>query len=126
MLKILCSLCIKGTLLYIHPRIYNTFSHCLVLVHYIGPGKKDTGDWCFADDFITFKDLADAYIDLEFSEPKCLEITSDCSYSGKWVSKCREFLNGAGVQPCGHSAMKENILLKVKTSHEIQGFPQQK
>ena len=49
------------------------FSHCLVLVHYIGPGKKDTGDWCFADDFITFKDLADAYIDLEFSEPKCLE-----------------------------------------------------
>jgi hypothetical protein len=55
-------------------------------------------------------------------DPKCLEITSDCSYSGRWISECREFLDEVGVQPCGHSARAANILLKVRTSsrsHEV-------
>ena len=55
-------------------------------------------------------------------EGKCLEIVSDCSYSGKWIAALREFLDGVEVQPCGHSARENNFLLKVRTScrsHEI-------
>ena len=87
-----------------------------VTIHYIGPGKKVTGDWCFADGFITFKDFINAYMEYFHEGPKCLEITSDCSHSGRWVSECREFLDGVGVQPCGHSSRAANILLKVRTS----------
>ena len=59
---------------------------------------------------------------MECFRSKCLEITSDCSYSGRWVSDCRDFLNANGVKPCGHSATKKEVLLKVKTScrsHQI-------
>jgi hypothetical protein len=55
-------------------------------------------------------------------QSKCLEIVSDCSYSGRWVSDCREFLNEAGIEGCGHSAKEHKVLMKVKTccrSHEV-------
>lgn len=93
-----------------------------VSIHYIGPGRRGTGDWCFADGFITFRDFIDVYMEHFHAESKCLELTSDCSFSGKWISACREFLDEVGVQPCGHSARAANILLKVRTScrsHEI-------
>jgi len=64
----------------------------------------------------------DLYMEHLYEDSKCLEITSDCSYSGKWVAACREFLDEAGIQPCGHSAKKMGILLKVRTSsrsHEV-------
>ena len=41
---------------------------------------------------------------------------SDCSYSGNWVKACSQYLEEQGVQPCGHSADKKGILLKVYTS----------
>ena len=91
-----------------------------VMIHYIGPGKKDTGDWCFADGFITFKDITDAY--MECFQSKCLEITSDCSYSGRWVSEYRVFMDSIGVKPCAHSGREKNVLLAVWAScksHEI-------
>ena len=50
------------------------------------------------------------------TKSKVLTIFSDCSYSGKWVIACREFLDEVGVQPCGHSARKTGFLLKVRTS----------
>ena len=90
------------------------------MIHYIGPGKRNTGDWCFADGFITFKDITDAY--MECFRPKCLQITSDCSYSGRWVSEYRVFMDKVGVQPCAHSGREKNILLAVLAScrsHEI-------
>ena len=38
---------------------YNYF--LLVTVYYLGHGKRDTGDWCFQDGFITFSDIAELY-----------------------------------------------------------------
>lgn len=59
---------------------------------------------------------------MECFQSKCLEVSSDCSYSGKWVRDCAYFLDEVGVQPCGHSSRKENVLLKVGASclsHEV-------
>ena len=84
------------------------------MIHYIGPGKKNTGDWCFADGFITFKDITDAY--MECFQSKSLEITSDCSYSGRWVSNYRVFMDKVRVQPCLHSGREKNIILGVWAS----------
>ena len=69
-----------------------------VVIYYIGPGKRHTGDWCFADGFITFKDITDAY--MECFRSKALGIFSDCSYSGRWVRELVYFLDDVGVQPC--------------------------
>ena len=95
----------------------------VAILHYIGPGRRGTGDWCFLDGFIEFRDLMDAYMQHFHAESKCLEIYSDCSYSGKWVIACREFLDEVGVQPCGHSARKTGFLLKVRTSCKSYEIP---
>ena len=53
---------------------------------------------------------------------KLLCIGSDCSYSGKWIKVCTEFLDEHGVQPCGHSGRTTNLLLTLSTSclsHQI-------
>ena len=93
----------------------------LVHVYYIGPGKRHTGDWCFADGFITFEDIKEAY--MECFRSKALAICSDCSYSGRWVRELAYFLDDVGVQPCGHSARKENILLSVCASCKSHQIP---
>ena len=49
-------------------------------------------------------------------------IGSDCSYSGKWIKTCTEFLDEHGVQPCGHSGRATNLLLTLTPSclpHQI-------
>ena len=85
-----------------------------VILRYIGPGRRATGDWCFCDGYISFRDISDLYT--QHFTGKVLAITSDCSYSGKWLESCKEFLDEAGVQPCGHSAQKKGIKLKVRCS----------
>ena len=85
--------------------------HSVVIIHYIGPGRKDTGDWCFSDGFITFEDISHLYT--QYFTGRTLYTTSDCSYSGQWVESCKDFLDKVGVQPCGHSAKKKGIQLKV-------------
>ncbi len=87
-----------------------------MILHYIGPGRRNTGDWCFEGGFIEFKDIIEMYMEHFHENSKCLEISSDCSYSGRWILACRDFLDQVGVQPCGHSAIKANILLKVRAS----------
>ena len=92
----------------------------IVTIHYIGPGKRDTGDWCFKGGCITFKDISDVY--MEHFKGKTLVINSDCPYSGQWVEACKRFLQDNHVQPCGHSAMSKKIQIKVFCScqpHEI-------
>ena len=62
-----------------------SFNHCKlhfflflsVIIHYIGPGKCHTGDWCFKDGFITFLDLMTCY--REWFTGKTMELVSDCS-----------------------------------------------
>ena len=85
-----------------------------VTLHYHGPGRKGTGDWCFADGFITFQDIADLY--MKYFMGSVLVINTDCSYSGSWVKSCGEFLDKRGVQPCGHSAHDKGILIKLRAS----------
>ena len=85
------------------------------MVHYYGTGKRNTGDWCFKDGFITFSDIASLY--MEHSRGRLLAVVPDCHSSGKWVSECAKFLDERGVKPpCGHSAKEKGILLKVYAS----------
>ena len=53
-----------------------------------------------------------------FFTDKVLSINADCSYSGKLVEYCKDFLDKVGVQPCGHSARKKGIKLKVRCSSQ--------
>ena len=84
------------------------------MVHYYGNGKRNTGDWCFRDGYITFRDIANLY--MEHSRGRVLTIMPDCHSSGHWVSECAEFLDEQGVKPCGHSATEKGILLKILAS----------
>ena len=86
-----------------------------VVLHYIGAGRRNTGDWCFEDGYITFKDIIEFYQQTRFKD-RVLTIITDCSYSGCWVRACMEFLDEQGVQPCGHKAREKGILLKVYAS----------
>jgi hypothetical protein len=86
----------------------------LVSVWYFGPGKRNTGDWCFKDGFITFKDITELY--MQYFRGKILSVTCDCSYGGSWVKSCAEFLDRNGVQPCAHSAKVKNIFISTKAS----------
>lgn len=94
-----------------------------MIIHYIGDGKRYTGDWCFHDGFVTFSDLAALY--LQLLRGRVLTIISDCSYSGSWVRECMIFLDRQGVRPCGHSATEKGILLKVYSSCMSHQVPRQ-
>ncbi|CAI8015392.1 hypothetical protein GBAR_LOCUS9530 [Geodia barretti] len=51
------------------------------VLHYYGNGRRDTGDWCFNDGFITFRDITDLY--MKYSRGRCLTIVTDCHSSGR-------------------------------------------
>ena len=92
------------------------------MLHYIGHGRRYTGDWCFQDGYITFTDLAQLYLQLLHRRKRVLTIVTDCSHSGSWVKQCMAFLDQQGVGPCGHSAREKEILIKVFASclsHEV-------
>ncbi len=89
---------------------------CIVILYYIGPGKKGTGDWCFSDSFISFRDIMHLYLQNEYFKGRVLSIGSDCSYSGCWVKEAMVFMDEQDVGPCGHAAKEKGILVKVYTS----------
>ena len=93
-----------------------------VLLYYIGAGRKGSGDWCFEDGFITFRDIAQLYLQSKL-RGRVLSIVSDCSYSGRWVRDCMEFLDEQGVQPCGHKAREKGIIIKVYASCKPNQIP---
>ena len=93
-----------------------------VLLYYIGAGRRSTGDWCFEDGFITFRDIAQLYLHSKL-RGRILTIVSDCSYSGRWVRDCMEFLDEQGVQPCGHKAREKGILIKIIASCKSYQIP---
>ena len=95
-----------------------TFS---VAVTYFGPGKRSTGDWCFEDGFITFRDIAELY--MNHFRGRVLGINSDCSYAGQWVKQLQAFLDEQGVQPCGHSARDKGIMIKMSASCQSNEVP---
>ena len=87
------------------------YNHSTAIIHYYGNGRRNTGDWCFRDGFITFRDIADLY--MKHSRGRVLTIIPDCHASGHWVAECAKFLDEEGVRPCGHSAREKGILLRV-------------
>ena len=84
------------------------------MLHYYGNGRRGTGDWCFRDGFITFRDITDSY--MKHSRGRVLNIVPDCHSSGHWVSECARFLDEQGVKACGHSAKEKGILLMVNAA----------
>ena len=97
---------------------YSHTSLLPVVVYYLGHGKRDTGDWCFQDGFITFNDIAELYS--RYLRGRALTIISDCSHSGAWTNACLDYLDERGVRPCGHSAKEKGILIKVYASCQPQ------
>ena len=89
----------------------------------MGAGRRGTGDWCFEDGFITFRDIAQLYLASHNFEGRVLTIVSDCSYSGCWVRDCMEFLDEQGVQPCGHKAREKGMIIKVFASCKSYQIP---
>ena len=102
------------------------FNYSLVILHYIGAGRRGTGDWCFEDGFITFRDIAQLYLKASHNfKGRVLTIVSDCSYSGCWVRDCMEFLDEQGVQPCGHKAREKGMIIKILASCTSKEIPTQ-
>ena len=96
----------------------------LVVLHYIGAGRRGTGDWCFEDGFITFRDIAQLYLKASHNfKGRVLTINSDCSYSGCWVRDCMEFLDEQGVKPCGHKAREKGMIIKILASCKSKEIP---
>ena len=90
----------------------------------MGAGRRDTGDWCFEDGFITFRDIAQLYLKASQNfKGRVLTIVSDCSYSGCWVRDCMEFFDEQGVQPCGHKAREKGMIVKVFASCKSYQVP---
>ena len=92
-----------------------------VKIQYIGPGKRNTGDWCFEDGFITFREIVDCY--QRYIKGKFLGILCDCSYGGSWVRACMEYLDEQGVQPCAHSAKEKELFLSAAASCKRNEVP---
>ena len=96
----------------------------LVVLYYIGAGRRGTGDWCFEDGFITFRDIAQLYLRASHNfKGRVLTIVSDCSYSGCWVRDCMQFLDEQGVQPCGHKAREKGMVINVFASCKSNEIP---
>ena len=87
-----------------------------MILYYIGPGKKETGDWCFSDGFISFREIMNIYMTNTYFKGKILYIYCDCSYSGSWVREAMSFMDEQGVGPCGHMTKEKDILIKVLAS----------
>ena len=90
------------------------YSYTTAVIHYYGNGKRNTGDWCFRDGYITFRDIASLY--MKHSRGRTLTLVPDCHSSGHWVSECAKFLDEQGVKPCRHSATEKGILLKISAA----------
>ena len=92
---------------------YFVFSH-IVRIFYTGDSEEGTGNWCFKDGVITFRDIYDIYI--KCFKGKRLSIISDCSYSGSWVNESVKIYDEQGILFCGHHSRERGILVSVLTS----------
>ena len=100
-----------------------SYNPSAVGLHYHGPGQRHTGDWCFEDGYITFREIAGIY--MQYFQGKVLAIVSDSSYSGLWVKQCAEFFDEQGEKPCVHSAKEKEILISVRGSCRSYEIPRQ-
>ena len=84
------------------------------VIWYTGHGEDATGNWCFRDGTIRFREMFDLY-QTHFKH-KLLYIISDCSYSGCWIQDMANMFDDMGIPPCGHPMREQGILLKLWTS----------
>ena len=84
------------------------------MLYYLGNSEKDTGNWCFKDGTISFQEILNIF--RRHPSVKCLNIVSDCSYSGQWVRECAKTLDSLHIPPCGHRARENGVMLKVFAS----------
>lgn len=92
-----------------------------MVINYIGPGRRHTGDWCLKDGFIKFQDLITLYN--QHFTGKTMELICDCSYSGKWIKQCTDYLDEQKILPCGHYARAKNTLLAILTASRGDQIP---
>ena len=85
-----------------------------VVIRYMGHSEKGTGNWCFKDGTISFQDIFSLY--RKYCPGKCLNIVTDCCYSGHWVTEYAKTLDSLHIPPCGHRARENGTLVKVFTS----------
>ena len=83
-------------------------------MYYLGNSEKDTGNWCFKDGIISFQEIFNIY--RRHPSVKCLDIISDCSYSGQWVRECAKTLDSLHISPCGHRARENGAMVRVFAS----------
>ena len=91
----------------------NFFSDVPV-VRYLGNSEKGTGNWCFKDGTISFQEIFNIY--RRHPSVKCLDIHTDCSYSGQWVRECAKTLDSLHIPPCGHRARENGVMVRVFAS----------
>ena len=84
------------------------------LIWFAGHAQSNTGDWVFQNDTITFEEVLGLYENLFFN--RILYIVCDCCYSGRWVTKLAERLDGMGIGACGHEAKRVGYFLKIIAS----------
>ena len=110
-----------------YPQVIEVVEHIMFLltvtIQYCGPGKRNTGDWCFEDGFIAFRDIAQCYQD--YFKGKFLGVFCDCSYGGNWVKACLEYLDEHGVKPCAHSAKEKKLFISIEASCKHTEIPYQ-
>ena len=102
---------------------FSSYISSAVGIQYHGPGQRNTGDWCFEDGYITFREIAEIY--MQYFKGKVLVIVSDSSYSGLWVKQCAVFFDEQGVKPCAHSAKDKEILISIHASCRSYEIPHQ-
>ena len=83
-------------------------------IYYTGYAEKGTGNWCFKDGTISFREIFDLY--KKDLRGKLLYLYSDCCYAGNWVVECAKCLDEMGIGACGHQTIEEGMLFKVFTS----------
>ena len=91
-----------------------SFTPDVPLVRYMGNSEKDTGNWCFKDGTISFQEIFNMY--RRHPSVKCLEIVTDCSYSGQWVRECAKTLDSLHIPPCGHRARENGAMVRLFAS----------
>ena len=81
---------------------------------YLGHSQKGTGNWCFKDGTISFREIFDLH--RQTCPGKHLTIMPDCCYSGQWTIDCAKTLDSLGIPPCGHRAREQGVFIKVYAS----------
>ena len=92
-------------------------------IWFIGHSEEGTGNWCFKDGTISFRDIYDIYKGNQ--QKKLLAIISDCCYSGNFIHQCAEVLDDKNIPPCGHKTRDKSLLIRIYSSSEKSQLAQE-